>query len=142
METQPKQPDSIEVSAMAVVLCNGKLLVTTENIYGNPRLSLPKGHQEPDETLIETAIRECFEETNVVIAPADMQRQLTAFSYEFLTPSDKLVRKTIVPFLFEIADFGNPAPKEKRVISVQWMEVADFLKNCSYENVKSVVKEI
>lgn len=76
--------------------------------------------------MIETAIRECFKETNVVITPADMRRQLTAFSYEFLTPSDKLVRKTIVPFLFEIADFGNPAPKEKRVISVRWMEVADF----------------
>lgn len=142
MENQPKQPDSIEISAMAVVLCNGKLLATTENIYGNERLSLPKGHQEPDEALIEAAIRECFEETNVVITPTDMQRQLTAFSYEFITPSNQLVRKTIVPFLFEIADFGNPIPKEKRVISVQWMDVADFLQNCPYQNVKTVVEEI
>ncbi len=142
MNTENKQPDSIEVSAMAVVLCNGKLLVTTEDIYGNLRLSLPKGHQEQGETLIETAIRECFEETNVVITPADMQRQLTAFSYEFLTPSNKFVRKTIVPFLFEIADFGTPIPKEKRVISVQWMNIADFLQNCSYQNVKTVVEEI
>ena len=133
---------SIEVSAMAVVLCNGKILSTNEMIYGKETLSLPKGHQEENEALIETAIRECFEETNISLAKENLRRKLTPYSYQFSTPSNKLVRKTIVPFLFEVNQEGNPIPKEERMISVQWMDVAEFLEKCTHENVKSVVKEI
>ena len=61
-----KQFDSIEQSAMAVVLCKGKILAIVEDIYGRKVLSLPKGHNEQGETLLQTAIRECFEETNIV----------------------------------------------------------------------------
>ena len=134
--------NSIELSAMAVVMCNGKILSTNEMIYGKETLSLPKGHKEENESLIETAIRECFEETNIVISKEDLIRQLTPYSYEFLTPSNRLVRKTIVPFLFEINEEGNPIPKEERMLSVQWMDVAEFLEKCTHENVKLVVKRI
>lgn len=79
-------------------MCNGKILSTNEVIYEKEALSLPKGHKEENETLIETAIRECFEETNIVVTKEDFIRELTPYSYEFLTPSDKFVRKTIVPF--------------------------------------------
>ncbi len=133
---------SIELSAMAVVVCNGKILSTNEMIYGKETLSLPKGHKEENESLIETAIRECFEETDIVISKDNLIQELTSYSYEFLTPSKKLVRKTIVPFLFEVNDEGDPIAKEERMISVQWMSVEEFLEKCTHENVKSVVKEI
>ena len=141
-EEAEKVFNSIELSAMAVVMCNGKILSTNEMIYSKETLSLPKGHKEENESLIETAIRECFEETNIVISEEDLVRQLTPYSYEFLTPSNRLVRKTIVPFLFEVNEEGNPIPKEERMLSVQWMDVAEFLEKCTHENVKSVVKEI
>ena len=64
------------------------------------------------------------------------------YSYEFLTPSNQLVRKTIVPFLFEVMQQGNPIPKEKRMLSVQWMDIEEFIEKSTHENVKSVVKEI
>ena len=134
--------NSIELSAMAVVMCDGKVLSTNEMIYGKETLSLPKGHKEANESLIETAIRECFEETNVAICKEDLVRELASYSYEFLTPSNKLVRKTIVPFLFEVNEEGNPIAKEKRMVSVQWMNVEEFLEKCTHENVKLVVKEI
>lgn len=137
-----RQPDSIEVSAMAVVMCKGKILATVEDIYGKCTLSLPKGHQEENELLIETAIRECFEETNIVIVRENFIKELAPYSYEFLTPSNKLIRKTVVPFLFEITDEGNPIPKEERMIAVQWMDVCDFLQDCTHDNVKLTVKEI
>lgn len=137
-----RQPDSIEVSAMAVVMCKDKILATVEDIYGKRTLSLPKGHQEENELLIETAIRECFEETNIVIVRENFIKELAPYSYEFLTPSNKLIRKTVVPFLFEIADEGNPIPKEERMIAVQWMDVCDFLQDCTHDNVKLTVKEI
>ena len=134
--------DNIELSAMAVVTCKGKILSTNELIYGKETLSLPKGHKEKNESLIETAIRECFEETNISISEKDLIRQLTPYSYEFLTPSSKLIRKIIVPFLFEVNEKGNPLPKEERIVSVQWMDVAEFSEKSTYESVKLVVKEI
>ena len=130
-----------EESAMAVVLCKGKLLTTHEMIYGKKVLSLPKGHVEKNETSLEASIRECYEETNIVIDPTNFIKKLTPYSYEFLTPSDELIRKTLTPYLFEVNDFGNPLPKEERMLSVQWMDVEEFLSSCPYENVKNIVFE-
>ncbi len=130
-----------EHSAMAVVLCAGKLLVTNEEVYGVPRLSLPKGHLEKNETALEAAIRECFEEANVRLRKSDLVRQLTPYSYEFTTPENRQIRKTIIPYLFEVQTFGEPMAKEERMLGVQWMDAAEFLAKCSYENVKTVVCE-
>lgn len=131
-----------EVSGMAVVLLENKILATNEMIYGIETLSLPKGHKEKDELLIETAIRECFEETNIVITKDDLIKELESFSYQFLTPSNKLIRKTIVPFFFEVKSKGNPLPKEERMKSVEWMDINEFLNKCTHENVKAVVRSI
>ena len=132
----------IELSAMAVVKCNGKILSTNEIIYGKETLSLPKGHKEENESIIETAIRECYEETNIIVSKEDLVKELTSYSYEFLTPSNKLIRKTIVPFLFEVKEEGNPIPKEERMVSVQWMDKDEFNEKCTHENVKEIIKEI
>ncbi len=126
---------------MAVVICNGKILVTNELIYGSEKLSLPKGHVEENETSLQAAIRECFEETNIIIEEQNLVKELIPYSYEFLTSSNKLIRKTLTPYLFEIKDLGNPIPKEERMVSVQWMDIDEFLSLCPYDNVKNVVKE-
>lgn len=142
MESINSNETKIELSAMAVVIYNGKILSINEIIYGKETLSLPKGHKEENESIIETAIRECYEETNIVISKEDLVKELSSYSYEFLTPSNKLIRKTIVPFLFEVQTEGNPIPKEERMISVQWMDKDEFIDKCSHENVKLVVNEI
>lgn len=134
--------NNVELSAMAVVIYNGKILSTNELVYGKETFSLPKGHKEDGESLIETAIRECFEETNIVISKDDLIGQLTPYSYEFLAPQKRLVRKIIVPFLFKTNEVGNPLSKEKNILSSQWMDVAEFLKKCTHENVKLLVKDV
>lgn len=131
-----------ELSAMAVVLCDENILVTKELIYGREVLSLPKGHKEENEALIDTAIRECFEETNIIITKNSFIKELEPFSYEFLTPSNKLIRKKIVPFLFKVNDKRKPLAKEKRIISADWLKMDDFLEKCSYENVKKIIMSI
>lgn len=131
-----------ELCAMAVVLYGDKILATKELIYGKEKLSLPKGHKEDGETIVETAIRECFEETNVVVSENDLAKKLTPFSYEFSTPTNKLIKKTVAPFLFEVKDEGKPMAKEKQMISVDWMNKDDFLEKCNYESVKTIVKSI
>lgn len=137
-------PDGVkaEKSAMAVVTYQGKILATNELIYGKETLSLPKGHKEENETILEAAIRECFEETNLVITKDDLVMELPSYSYEFLTPSNELIRKTIVPFLFRVEREGTLLSKERRIISVQWMNMDEFLSKCTHESVKEVVKQI
>lgn len=137
-------PDGVkaEKSAMAVVTYQGKILATNELIYGKETLSLPKGHKEENETILEAAIRECFEETNLIITKDDLVMELPAYSYEFLTPSNELIRKTIVPFLFRVEREGTLLSKERRIISVQWMNMDEFLSKCTHESVKEVVKQI
>ena len=132
----------IEESAMAVVIYKNKILTTNEIIYGKATLSLPKGHREENESSIETAIRECFEETNINITKDDFIKELPSYSYEFLTPSNQFIKKTITPFLFKISCKGVPLPKEERMISVQWMDIAEFINKCTHETVKEVVKGI
>lgn len=132
----------IEESAMAVVLCDNKILATNELIYGKERVSLPKGHKEENEIVLDTAIRECFEETNIVVSKDNLVKELTPFSYEFSTPSDELIRKTIYPFLFEINDFGDPLSKEERIVWVKWLEKEEFLNLCTHDNVKEIVRNL
>lgn len=129
-----------ELSAMAVVLHDDCVLTTNELIYDKEVLSLPKGHKEDGESLVETAIRECFEETNIIITENDMIKELIPFSYVFLTPANKLIKKTIVPFLFKVHDKGQPMAKEKRMIAVNWMNKDEFIEKCSHENVRNVIK--
>ncbi len=131
----------LEESAMAVVMCKGKILATNEIIYGKATISLPKGHTETNETALEASIRECYEETNIEINESHLVKKLTPYQYEFLTPANKLIRKTLIPYVFEVSNFGNPLPKEERMISVEWMNIEEFLALCPYDNVKNVVNE-
>lgn len=133
-------PVRLELSAMAVVFCRERILTTTEMIYGKETLSLPKGHKEAQESLIETAIRECREETGVSIDRRDLVRELPSYHYDFSTPSGQLIRKVIVPFLFEVESEEAPVPQESRIVSVQWMDKTHFLASCSHDQVKAIVQ--
>lgn len=132
----------LEQSAMAVVVLGDKLLTTKELIYGKEVVSLPKGHVETNEELVDTAIRECFEETNVIITKNDLVRQLTPHTYEFITPQNKAIRKIVTPFLFRVTETGTPMAKEPRILEVKWMNVDLFTQLCPYDAVKALVKEL
>lgn len=129
-----------EHSAMAVVFCNGCILATREDIYGKVVLSLPKGHLEKDETVLQAAMRECFEETNVVLNSDDLIAEMESFKISFVKPNGQGVEKIITPVLFKVANKGNPKPLEERIKSVEYLDVEKFLTDCAYENVRQVVQ--
>ena len=129
-----------EESAMAVVFYHNKILATQEIIYGKEVLSCPKGHIEPNETHIETAIRECFEETNVVLTKEDFIAEIDSYTIQFVDHHNNFISKTIYPICFSINQKGTPLSKEERILSIAYMYIDDFLKNCSYDNVKNIVK--
>lgn len=132
---------SIEHSAMAVVFCDNKILSIKENIYGTDVLSLPKGHQENNETYLQTAIRECYEETGVVIDNMNFKSQLNDYYYEYISPKNIHIKKTIHPYLFELDKCYSPSIKEERIKNIEWLNIDYFLRKCSYDNVKNVVNE-
>ncbi len=51
------------VTVATVIEKDGKFLMVEEDIYGEKILNQPAGHLEPNETLIEAAVRETLEET-------------------------------------------------------------------------------
>lgn len=129
-----------EESAMAIVFYRNKILSTKELIYGKEVLSCPKGHIEGDETHIETAIRECFEETNVVLTKDDYVKEVSPYIVEFIAHHNEFISKTIYPICFSVQQPGTPLAKEERILAVEYMEIDDFLSQCSYDNVREMVK--
>lgn len=57
------------VTVATVVVRDGRLLVVEERIDGRLVLNQPAGHLEPDESLIEAAVRETREETGWEVRP-------------------------------------------------------------------------
>lgn len=60
------QPD---VTVATLVPRGGKLLFVEERVRGDLVINQPAGHLEPDESLVEAAIRETLEETAWEVAP-------------------------------------------------------------------------
>lgn len=74
------QPD---VTVATVVVRDGRLLVVEETVRGARVLNQPAGHLEPDESLVQAALRETLEETGWDVT-------LTAFigAYQWTSPAD------------------------------------------------------
>lgn len=73
------QPD---VTVASVVVDEGRVLMVEERVAGRLVLNQPAGHLEPDEALVDAAVREALEETGWDIRP-------TAFigAYQWKAPS-------------------------------------------------------
>ena len=101
----------------------------------------PKGHIEEGEKPIDAAIRECFEETNEIITPENFVEELKPFDIVFVNYCNKLIKKTIYPLVFKINEPGDIKSKEERIKKVAYLPIGEFLKKCSYENVKTMIIE-
>lgn len=132
----------IEESAMAIVKYEDEILTTTEQIYGKLVLSLPKGHIETGETIVDAAIRECIEETGIALTPKQVVQQLDRFDIIFINHHLQLVQKRIYPVVFEITQKLCPKPTEERIEKAEFMRKSDFLNTCTYENIRTLIQKI
>ncbi|MCM1130719.1 MAG: GNAT family N-acetyltransferase [Roseburia sp.] len=130
-----------EESAMAIVFCKNKILTTRELIYGKEVISCPKGHIENNETHMETAIRECYEETNVIITRENYVKEGIPYTIKFMNHHNKAVLKTIYPVCFQTQEEGDLISKEERIIEIKYMDIDEFLLKCSYDNVKEMIRD-
>ena len=81
------------VTVACVVQAQGKFLVVEETINGKATWNQPAGHLEADETLIEAATRELYEETGICAQPQTFIRM-----HQWIAPD----KTPFLRFLFSI----------------------------------------
>lgn len=101
----------ISAGAVCVIEKDGKInVLTIEREKMNDRC-LPKGHQEPGESLQETVIREILEETGYKVSPSFY---LGTFSYSVKSEEKKTITiRTVHWFLATIFETHKKEPDEE-----------------------------
>jgi len=82
---------SPRVTVATVIERDGQFLCVEERVRGQLVLNQPAGHLEPNETLIEAAIRETLEETRYHIRPTALLGV-----YRWLAPSGRTFLRTTI----------------------------------------------
>ena len=132
----------LEHSAMAIILHDDEIVVTYERIYTDTAISLPKGHIEKNETIIDAAIREAKEEAGIIVSRDDIIGEAESYATHYITPNDTEIVKIIYPIIFKINERRSINITEKRIEKVVYMKLKDFYKLCSYSNIRDIVKKI
>jgi 8-oxo-dGTP pyrophosphatase MutT (NUDIX family) len=116
------QPD---VTVATVVVDEGRVLIVEEQVAGRLVLNQPAGHLEPDEPLVEAAVRETREETGWDV-------EATAFvgAYQWKAPSisgggaeRQYVR---FAFLARPLAFDPARPLDTGIVRALWMTPAEL----------------
>ena len=121
-----------EKSCGCIILDNDKVLLI-EQVDGN--WGFPKGHIEPNETEVETAIREVKEETNVDVEIEEGKR----YTIEYITNRGK--RKQVVFFIAKNIS-GEIKAQESEINNIKWFGFEDALQKITYDNTKILFKKI
>lgn len=111
------QPD---VTVATVVVRDGRLLLVEERAHGRLVLNQPAGHLEPDETLLEAALRETREETGWDV-------RLTAFVGAYQWKADESGRHYL-RFAFAAEPLRHDAERalDEGIVQTHWFTPAEL----------------
>lgn len=112
----PWQPD---VTVATVVVRDGRLLQVEESIAGRRVLNQPAGHLEPDESLLQAALRETLEETG-------WQVRLTAFIGAYQWKADNGRHYLRFAFAGEPLAHDPLRPLDEGIVQALWMTPAEL----------------
>lgn len=116
------QPD---VTVATVVVDGGRLLMVEESVGGRLVLNQPAGHLEPDETLLQAALRETLEETGWSV-------RLTSFigAYQWKAPADAETRpgQHYLRFAFAATPVAHDPSMnlDEGIVRTLWMTPAEL----------------
>lgn len=124
-------PERFRPSAKAVVVRDGRVLVTRNRTPGDPRPDwhiFPGGGQRPGETLDAALVREVREETGIEVRPGRLlwvRELIAARRREFpFDPADHALE-----FMFQaefVADHGDPHEEDTYQQAVAWVSIAEL----------------
>ncbi len=108
------RPPAPHVTVATVVVRDGRLLQVVERIDGREVINQPAGHLEPDETLLDAALRETREETGWDV-------RLTAFigCYQWTAPDGEPYLR--FAFAADPVAHDPSRPLDDGILSAPWM---------------------
>ena len=108
------------VTVACVVQAQGKFLVVEETINGKATWNQPAGHLEADETLVEAATRELYEETGICAQPQTFIRM-----HQWIAPD----KTPFLRFLFSIdLDEQLPTtPHDSDIDRCLWLDAQEIV---------------
>ncbi|MDD0824414.1 NUDIX hydrolase [Mannheimia sp. AT1] len=108
------------VTLACVVHCKGKFLFVEEIEYGKRTLNQPAGHLEKEETLLEGARRELFEETGI---RAEMSSLIKIYQWQAPRSQTDYLRFV---FAVELDEWLEPSPQDADITQALWLSVEEF----------------
>ena len=117
------------VTVACVVHAKGKFLVVEETINGKALWNQPAGHLEADETLVQAAERELWEETGIRATPQHFLRL-----HQWIAPD----RTPFLRFLFtiELNDTCATEPTRQAEISYAVFCLKKKIPKCTFRHVE------
>lgn len=97
----------------------------------------PKGHGEPGESAVETAIRELQEETNLTIKKFLSEAKLE--THYFFSKQGKTIRKTVFFFVAEVK--GKLQLQVSELSGARWVPLETAEEHITYETDKSIFRQ-
>lgn len=108
------------VTVACVVHAAGKFLVVEETINGKVRWNQPAGHLEADETLVEAAQRELYEETGIAATPQSFIRM-----HQWIAPDNTPFLRFL--FAIELDEQRPGTPHDSDIDRCLWLSADEIL---------------
>ena len=108
------------ITMACVVHCKGKFLFVEEIEYGKRTLNQPAGHLEKDESILQGASRELYEETGI---RAEMQKLIKI--YQWHAPRSQTDYLRFV-FALELDDWVEVTPLDSDITRGLWLTLEEF----------------
>ena len=108
------------VTLACVVQAEDKFLMVEELIKGKPTLNQPAGHLEANETLLEGAQRELWEETGIIAAPQSLLQV-----YQWIAPDKTpFIRFT---FSIDLPEIVATQPQDDDIERCLWLTYNEII---------------
>ena len=129
-----------------IISCIGTVIYIDKTIYvavlkdKDNNWVLPKGHLKKNETYIEAAIREVFEETNIKLNKENLICKIGEFNYfSELENSDKNIKV----YLFKTDKMQKIIPLEKEnFIEGKWLTLENAINKIKYQEQKDLLEKV
>lgn len=128
-----------KISSMAIVIAKKEKNLKALLLNNDGEWVFPKGHLEANETELDAAIRELYEESNVKVNAQESIGQVDEYKFYF---SGENAVKVIKVFAFIINDEKEITyNKNEGFINGKWIEVDDALKMLKHNDAKNALEK-